>query len=328
MDAIERFRGRTAKDNWTPQAWNPRVRWSRAQLSAVLDLCRLPYWRRVWITQELYLAKKITLYYGSKTLTWETLDSLGWGVWDMDIEGYPGDKLIVPTAAVQNSDAQKILGARERWRKRDDVGFRSTPQLLARLLEACRNRESTDIRDRVFGLLGLVEDAMRNSSRCPIVADYSLSVQEIFVKVYDYFELAAKAELRTSRPGEGGMPDVSNQEMLGRNQVYYISLLRDSLRLPSNDETLRRTIARTCGQGRYRDYRRLGNWRRQDVRNNVPRGADPDSYMPGIAPSHGNRSSSSRPPSTDFGSDMVYHEPMEKRVKGKGVLSWFKSLAK
>jgi hypothetical protein len=49
--------------------------WDEQLEASVLALCTRKYWTRVWIVQELLLAKDGTIYCGSKRLPWQTFQS-------------------------------------------------------------------------------------------------------------------------------------------------------------------------------------------------------------------------------------------------------------
>jgi hypothetical protein len=40
---------------------------------ALLDLFQVPYWRRLWIIQEVVLARKLRIYYGVRWISWGAL---------------------------------------------------------------------------------------------------------------------------------------------------------------------------------------------------------------------------------------------------------------
>lgn len=103
-----------------------------------------PYWSRLWIVQELYLAKIVTLKWGSMTTT---LNHSSW--------------------AFRVTPMGKILEGRADFR----AGW---PLTWAKLAEVAYNRHCEDRRDRVYGLLGLLK-------HCELKPDYAKTVDEVFL---------------------------------------------------------------------------------------------------------------------------------------------------
>jgi hypothetical protein len=50
--------------------------WSKHQAESILDLCRMDYWSRVWIVQEMFLAEQLTICCGAKKVSWQTWEYL------------------------------------------------------------------------------------------------------------------------------------------------------------------------------------------------------------------------------------------------------------
>jgi hypothetical protein len=48
-----------------------RLCWNQRQAKAVLPLCDRTCWTRMWIVQEILLAKDITIYCGPKIMSWQ-----------------------------------------------------------------------------------------------------------------------------------------------------------------------------------------------------------------------------------------------------------------
>lgn len=55
---------------------------------------------------------------------------------------------------------------------------------MLQLLQVSRHLQCWDIRDRVYGLLGLLHQRVGTD---PIQADYSLSVQQLYVDVMEWY---------------------------------------------------------------------------------------------------------------------------------------------
>ena len=112
-----------------------------ARWRALANLLERPYWRRVWIVQEVVLAEKLRLQCGHDEARWAGLANL------LDPRGR--QRVFEPRAAEQTIESVRS-------------GLRRTHQLrgcrLQEVLEATRNSLCTDPRDRVYGLLGIADD--------------------------------------------------------------------------------------------------------------------------------------------------------------------------
>ncbi|KAK7985799.1 hypothetical protein PG988_003421 [Apiospora saccharicola] len=119
-----------------------------ARWRALANLLERPYWRRVWIVQEIVLAEKLRLQCGLDEARWEGLTNL------LDPRGRK--RVFEPRAAkrsiesVRGSLPARIHSLRHSHQVR---GCR-----LQEVLEATRGSLCTDPRDRVYGLLGIADD--------------------------------------------------------------------------------------------------------------------------------------------------------------------------
>ncbi|KAK8043337.1 HET-domain-containing protein [Apiospora rasikravindrae] len=115
---------------------------------ALRSLLERPYWRRVWIVQEIVLAEKLRLQCGEDESRWEGLVHL--------LEPRGRKRIFEPRASrdtiglIRDSLPARIQSLRRVYRLR---GCR-----LQEVLEATRDSLYTDPRDRVYGLLGIADD--------------------------------------------------------------------------------------------------------------------------------------------------------------------------
>lgn len=155
-------------------------------LAAVVSLLERDYWRRLWVVQEVFKAREIHVYCGSTKLPWDSYQ-LASDIFnrhrgdlafrDDQIEGRRA--VISPD---QFSYAQVLIYQ----------GPASLPDLraymgdgegaLLKILRACRRKLASDPRDKLFGLLGVLPDEIRNEFR----ADYNLTVKDVYTEVVDY----------------------------------------------------------------------------------------------------------------------------------------------
>ena len=146
--------------------------WNRVQGKALVRLCERPYWRRMWIIQEILHAERIVMWCGSKWVEWNvieqlylTLKSLQDEAWDAHHESVLG---------VLHSAAAVMAWQRAHWRHPSVTAPR-----LQTLVEVFQEWQCGDVRDKVFALVSM---ASRDTA---IEPDYSLTVRDVFVAVRD-----------------------------------------------------------------------------------------------------------------------------------------------
>ncbi|KAL6898785.1 HET domain-containing protein [Trichoderma evansii] len=140
--------------------------WSARQVKAILALCEMNYWRRVWIIQEIMLAKEVTIYCGSKSITWNKFEQL---VKDLQAISDRGREHHTPCASsILASPAIVIAKAKAAW----DGDL----QPLTTLLRLYRNHEATNMLDKVYALHGLAKDS------ADIAVDYDITAHSLLRK--------------------------------------------------------------------------------------------------------------------------------------------------
>ena len=143
--------------------------------SALVDVCHNIYWTRIWIIQELVMAAEIVLMYGTAMLEWRNFT---YAVRQVSLNHY-----IYRTTSVLEID-----NLRERLNKRKmvintclDENYLTTngdhSDRLDRLLYMFMNHKSTDFRDRVYALLGIVSNGYR------IDVDYTVDRETLIERV-------------------------------------------------------------------------------------------------------------------------------------------------
>ncbi|KAK5729767.1 hypothetical protein LTR17_011633 [Elasticomyces elasticus] len=133
---------------------------------AMKDLYQRMYWTRVWIVQEVALAKQAVLVCGHTELPWRCVSELRKArnhIWPQNLSS-------------GESDFRRSTIARL-----DDVRVRSRKETLDMwsLLESFPDLQCYDIHDKIYGFLGLANDC----SNAAIPVDYSNSVQQLFEDV-------------------------------------------------------------------------------------------------------------------------------------------------
>ena len=162
-----------------------------------------PYWERLWIVQEVALGgERTTMFCGSRRIDWtilchgievifkylwlvkDTCASLDWKYRDP-----PGGRSWENTGPLHHI-------WKDLWTLGQLRNLESEPLSLSRLLEVSTFTTCSDGRDKVYGLLGLMDRQYANA----IKPDYGLRAQEAFIEaakayisVYNNLELLREA---------------------------------------------------------------------------------------------------------------------------------------
>lgn len=119
---------------------------------------RRPYWSRIWIVQELDLAKKITIHCGPDLLYFRDLSLLPWrDDWADHLPSTPPHG----------------IGLAKGRQRREGLWETVTKHI---------SHECTDLRDHVYGVLSLYT-ADSSMFRSPIKVDYSISLPSLVLEV-------------------------------------------------------------------------------------------------------------------------------------------------
>ncbi|KAK5081305.1 hypothetical protein LTR05_008099 [Lithohypha guttulata] len=143
--------------------------------SSVVALLNRPWWYRVWVVQEVVLAKNVYLLCGDSDVQFSFL-LLGFTMvfelplLDAVFQGSLGAR-IMPLLPILKCDP-RIMNAAIR-------GHSQEPAPLSQRMEEVRSLGATDARDHILALLGMVSDA----SEVGIKADYTKSCAEIYTQV-------------------------------------------------------------------------------------------------------------------------------------------------
>jgi hypothetical protein len=155
------------------------IRWytSLQQWKAITRILQRPYWTRVWIAQEFILAKSIELWCGAYSVGGLGFDHLARWIHDMSDDEIPEQ---IKSSGLLKSPGWKLLRHRTIWWQIDWTEAKPSAFELHNLLPNFADLQSSDPRDKLYGLLGLVHDTTQEDS---IEIDYSKCVSEIAVKL-------------------------------------------------------------------------------------------------------------------------------------------------
>ncbi|KAF2820746.1 HET-domain-containing protein [Ophiobolus disseminans] len=139
----------------------------QAVFRALKSLSSLPWWNRLWVLQETVLARKATVIYNHTTAPWDML-ALAAQLWLIHDNSCCEDLLFT------RPDEEQEIIIKARRVIHDTEVVRSARAENARL-----DLDATDVRDKVYGLLGMVTDWYGSA---PIPSDYALSAKEVFMR--------------------------------------------------------------------------------------------------------------------------------------------------
>jgi hypothetical protein len=120
-------------------------------------LCRRPYWRRLWVFQELRLAREIRLMCGSKIVSWSCFEAF----MQFTNTALQVSQLEDSTEVLRNSPAMRMTR----------LNVKSVDTSLWNLILETRHLRCADIGDKVYALIGV---AIKGHSE--LMADYSMPV--------------------------------------------------------------------------------------------------------------------------------------------------------
>ncbi|KAI3322471.1 HET-domain-containing protein [Xylariaceae sp. AK1471] len=118
-------------------------------------LLERPYFSRVWVLQEIALARKARLICGERQILWTRLS-----------------KCEIAPAGILKLAFTPVI-------KLNDAEIFTTPERLLDLLDLSRECDAKDARDKVYAILGLAIDEKSRG----LVADYNISVVDLYTEV-------------------------------------------------------------------------------------------------------------------------------------------------
>jgi hypothetical protein len=152
------------------------------QLISLKHFFRLPYWTRLWIVQEILLAPDVLFCWNDQIMKGHTLRG-----WLEDLKDIPNCSNERASLLYSLSKDPITKSARDllNWRFHPAVGFPCRQYTLENLITTFSSYACLDPRDKVFGLLGLVDLLDEDWFRPSLVVDYHKTAEEIFWNVVD-----------------------------------------------------------------------------------------------------------------------------------------------
>jgi len=154
----------------------PKTIWP-AVLLAIATLQSNTWWRRIWVVQETVLARGATAMYSNVTIPWNLFTKAARLSRIHKVTCC--DKVTSSLSKYDEDATEKSLFATYAATSLQIRERRNEKLSLRDIMRRVHLHEATDIRDEVFGILGLVTDWQGIS---PIVPDYSLPSKEVFAQ--------------------------------------------------------------------------------------------------------------------------------------------------
>lgn len=136
------------------------------------DFVVCSWWSRIWVVQEIAVGTAVTIQWGTFTLSWEILVATA-NVWSL-----PKTRQVASNSGIEPENlkvfvlfANQLTGleeTRRRWRAEGGTD-------LVRLLQEFSDRQASDDRDKVYGLLSLSKQDQRY-----VKPNYELDVFETY----------------------------------------------------------------------------------------------------------------------------------------------------
>ncbi|KAM5349536.1 hypothetical protein ACJ41O_006041 [Fusarium nematophilum] len=131
---------------------------NRVLQPALSSFLSMPWFSRVWVLQEVAVAKRAIILWGSETLEWGYLSAAHVDALGLALVDRAGK--VPPVLRLAENDRKPLKD-------------------LASLIHTARSCRSTDPRDKVYALLGLLSDNVAHT----LVPDYTISVEALHVEV-------------------------------------------------------------------------------------------------------------------------------------------------
>lgn len=166
---------------------------SERNFAAVVDLFEREYWHRLWVVQEVFNARDINVHCGSTTLPWkafedacevfrtsrDVLDRIfhpGYSnrFYQARFGSYPQVLVYGGPGSLQG------IGTADKFRDGDDLPDHLAFQDLLNVMRSCRPKHSSEPRDKVFGVLGVLLEKVRDG----IKVNYSIPIKDVYINVF------------------------------------------------------------------------------------------------------------------------------------------------
>jgi hypothetical protein len=148
----------------------------------LITMCKMEYWTRLWIIQEICLASQIGLLYASRSLDWNVFQCVFDALVDADTSQYRRDDQTLSICHLL-----LLLMETQPWKLTQQRGLHDDSDnertwRLADPLEISSTSYCHDKRDKIYRILGPCEDSFRRR----IAIDYTCSLFDVYENALKY----------------------------------------------------------------------------------------------------------------------------------------------
>ncbi|KAK8012010.1 hypothetical protein PG989_000270 [Apiospora arundinis] len=153
------------------------------RMSSLICLFYRQWWTRTWTIQEVSLAREVIVLCGSCQIDWSIIHSFVMAWMDIEFEPPLSERTHLQTTALRtlgmliSGFSEALFRLRQELQTNTSAGKTMT---LSNLLWSFKSRSVTDPRDKVYGLLGLLDHHQ-------VQVDYSRPAEDIYVSVFRSF---------------------------------------------------------------------------------------------------------------------------------------------
>ena len=157
-------------------------------LQGLVPLLTQPWFRRIWVIQEVAVSREIKIICGDLEVRWSEF---------INVASWVHSRQVNPPRLREFCDSVRMIeGLRHVYQKRKDPKFRcnscktndfarglAEPKELLDLIIATQHYESSDERDKIYALLGIASYLEQDSVSRKVEVDYRISPEQVLVNV-------------------------------------------------------------------------------------------------------------------------------------------------
>lgn len=166
---------------------------SEQHFAAVVALFDRDYWHRLWVVQEVFNAQTINVHCGPAALPWKAFQ-IASDVFRqhrdvLERSFHPGYSnnfyqarfgSYTQVLVHEGPGSLDGFGTPAKFTENDGLSDREVFQDLLAVMRICRRKLSSDPKDKVFGILGVLDERIRNE----IKVDYAIPVKDVYINVF------------------------------------------------------------------------------------------------------------------------------------------------
>ena len=151
----------------------------RASFPSLRQFAHLAYWSRLWVTQEIVLGRVVYLRIGSKTVSWDTFYKIWLGLRETMLLWEDWNRKAWKDLCETEEDKDMASNGNNVWKRIRDIGRGRciTVKSWDAARDLTRGTECSNVRDRVFGMMGMIGPSLR------VFPDYSMHPQDILLEL-------------------------------------------------------------------------------------------------------------------------------------------------